>query len=91
MLSYAQTDCYSLVDYISVPKTKEAENNLRNFTVEANDLALNLGGSFYLPYQLHATKNQVYKAYPGIIQLLGLKEMLDPYQIISNGFFEYIK
>lgn len=91
LLSYAQTDCYSLVDYISVPKTKEAENNLRNFTVEANDLALNLGGSFYLPYQLHATKNQVYKAYPGIIQLLGLKEMLDPYQIISNGFFEYIK
>ena len=46
-------------------------------TRELIDAALDGGGSYYLPYQLHATEEQFLRAYPRAPEFLVLKQRLD--------------
>ena len=48
------------------------------WTRELIDGALSLKGSYYLPYQVHATNEQFHKAYPNAKKLMELKTKLDP-------------
>jgi len=45
-------------------------------------------GTYYLPYQLHATKEQFHKAYPRVNQWLEQKKHLDPENIFRNIFWQ---
>jgi FAD/FMN-containing dehydrogenase len=51
---------------------------------ELIDVALSVGGSYYLPYQLHATGEQFRRAYPRAGEFLALKQRLDPRNKFRN-------
>jgi FAD/FMN-containing dehydrogenase len=50
------------------------------------DLAISVGGTFYLPYQLDYTQSQVERAYPGLRDFFIATRRFDPDGIFSNAF-----
>ena len=64
---------------------------MKQFTQDLIDKALNLGGTFYLPYRLHYTGQQLLKAYPNISQWQEIKKSLDPEETFYSNLYEYIK
>ena len=65
-LSYAPADRIACVMLFSQEKTHRAEEDMRRMTQELIDRTLDLGGSYYLPYRLHARPDQMVRAYPGL-------------------------
>ncbi|MFC0254102.1 FAD-binding oxidoreductase [Massilia consociata] len=55
-----------------------------DWTREMIDTALRFGGRYYLPYQLHATREQFDRAYPEAAALRLLKRRVDPAGRFSN-------
>jgi FAD/FMN-containing dehydrogenase len=78
ILAWANTDVFAFVVYYKQGTSAEARNQVGIWTRELIDAALNLGGSFYLPYQLHATREQFLRAYPRATEFFALKRKLDP-------------
>jgi len=54
------------------------------WTRELIDLVLAHEGRYYLPYQLHATRDQFNRAYPEASALRSLKADVDPSNKFSN-------
>lgn len=52
------------------------------------DAALAEGGSFYLPYQIHATPAQFLAAYPRAAEYFALKSLVDPDYKFRNRLWE---
>ena len=57
-------------------------------TRETIDLALNVGGTFFLPYQLYYTPEQVRRAYPQIDTFFAAKQRYDPQGLLTSTFYE---
>jgi FAD/FMN-containing dehydrogenase len=51
------------------------------------DAALACGGRYYLPYRLHATREQMRRAYPRAQAFFELKRRYDPDEIFQNQFY----
>jgi FAD/FMN-containing dehydrogenase len=58
------------------------------WTRELIDAAIDEGGSYFLPYQLHATPEQFHRAYPRARDLFALKDRLDPAYKFRNRLIE---
>ncbi len=70
-------------------RTREDDRqNVSTWTKELIDEALARGGSYYLPYQIHATPQQFQQAYPLAEQFFALKQKLDPTGKFSNRLWE---
>lgn len=91
LMAYAKDDVFALVCLFSQKQTPEDEEKMRTFTQKVIDDALKMNGSFYLPYRLHFTKEQLLKAYPSTLDWMVLKKKWDPDQIFDSQFFEYIE
>lgn len=79
---------FAFVIYYGQLTTIAAQTEVGKWTCELIDLAvIKNGGTYFLPYQLHATKEQFYKAYPRMNQWLELKKHLDPENIFRNIFW----
>src|SRR4029078_5186785 len=52
------------------------------------DAVLSVGGSYYLPYQPHATPEQFHRAYPRAKELFALKRELDPEYRLRNVLWD---
>lgn len=63
-LSYAKVDSVAFVFYYRLPKTAEADEYLHMINQVLSTRAIQLDGSFYLPYRLHYTKEQLETCYP---------------------------
>ncbi len=88
VLSYAKDDVFAVVLYLSQGTNSEGNADMGHLTRRLIDLAESLDGTFYLPYQLHYTKQQLKAAYPGLDVFLQLKRKYDPSGIISNRLYE---
>ena len=49
--------------------------------------SLDLGGRYYLPYRLHATREQFRRAYPRSDRFFELKALYDPGELFQNQFY----
>lgn len=87
ILSYASKDSFSFVLYINILNTDSGKKATQKWTQELIDNALICGGTFYLPYQLSARKDQLLKAYPNFKEFLKIKNHYDPQSIFSNELF----
>ncbi|WP_204348677.1 hypothetical protein, partial [Serratia marcescens] len=47
-----------------------------------------IGGSFYLPYRLHARRDQVTRAYPRLAEVAERKRALDPGLLFRNAMWD---
>ena len=64
--------------------TPKADEKMLGLTEELIDQVIALGGSFYLPYRLHARRDQVEKAYPNLAQFAARKRHYDPGLLFRN-------
>lgn len=87
-LRYADADLFALVMLFNQPRTAEGETAMVAMTRELIDAALSLGGRYYLPYRLHATREQFRRAYPMAPGFFDLKRKYDPEGLFRNRFYE---
>lgn len=84
LLPWARQEVFSLVVYFKQRVHDKAQAQTGAWTRAMIDAALHYGGRYYLPYQLHATREQFLRAYPEVAQLRRLKQTLDPQGKFSN-------
>ena len=87
-LPYAKEDRFAFVLYFNQKLNEKDSKILQKTTTDLIDVATNLGGTFYLPYQLYYSKEQLQKAYPGIDEFFDSKKKYDPQGLFTNQFYE---
>jgi FAD/FMN-containing dehydrogenase len=87
-LPYAKDDMFGFVLYFNVKFDDKDNEILRKTTVDLIDVAQKSGGTYYLPYQLFYSKDQLRKSYPEIDAFFAAKKKYDPIGLFSNKFYE---
>ena len=90
-LRYANEEVFGFVMLFNQEKGIEAETEMQLLTRKLIDVAIAFKGTYYLPYRLHATKEQMHKAYPQAQQFFLLKKKYDPAEIFRNQFYDAYK
>lgn len=86
-LRYADQAMFALVMLFNQPRTPQADQQMAVMTRELIETALAVGGRYYLPYRLHATIEQFYRAYPQARQFFKLKRLYDPDDLFQNELY----
>jgi FAD/FMN-containing dehydrogenase len=87
-LPYAKDDRIAYVLYFNQKLTTEDSQKLEEATAQLIDLATSLDGTFYLPYQLYYSSEQLRAAYPEVDAFFAGKKKFDPTELFSNTFYE---
>jgi FAD/FMN-containing dehydrogenase len=98
-LRFVDTDPVSVLNFAPAPRiaavllftqgvSVEADAAMQSLTQALIDRMLALGGSFYLPYRLHARPEQVRAAYPRLAEFLTQKRRYDPQLRFRNLMWE---
>jgi FAD/FMN-containing dehydrogenase len=86
VLDYAQGERFSLVLFLSQQVSDEGSKDMASLTRALVESSLDLGGTFYLPYQQHYTREQVAQAYPRLEEFFATKRRYDPGLRFQNSF-----
>jgi FAD/FMN-containing dehydrogenase len=87
-LPYAKQDVFAFVLYFNQKLNETASIRMRKTTSDLIDLALRLNGTFYLPYQLYYSTEQLHRAYPEIDSFFAQKKSYDPIGLFTNKLYE---
>jgi FAD/FMN-containing dehydrogenase len=87
-LSYARKDAFSVVLYINQSTDDGGNAKMQKLTSDLIDLAAENGGRFFLPYQLHYSREQLEKSYTEINGFFARKLIFDPQAIFTNAWYE---
>jgi FAD/FMN-containing dehydrogenase len=68
--------------------TPEGEIDMMQTTEALIDRVTAIGGAFYLPYRLHARRDQVEKAYPTVSDFVAAKRRYDPQLRFRNAMWD---
>jgi FAD/FMN-containing dehydrogenase/uncharacterized membrane protein YhaH (DUF805 family) len=77
-LAWAREEVFAFVVYYKQGTDGVEKGRVAVWTRELIDATLDCGGTYYLPYQPHATVEQFHRAYPDAEKLFALKDRLDP-------------
>jgi FAD/FMN-containing dehydrogenase len=83
-LAYSRGDRVAAVMLFSQRMAPADEEDMMAMTQRLIDAALDAGGSFYLPYRLHARRDQVARAYPRLDEVTARKRHYDPRLLFRN-------
>lgn len=78
LLGWARGETFAFVVYYQQRTTPEAIVKVGEWSREMVDAVLAVGGTYYLPYQNHATREQFLAAYPRAPEYFELKRRVDP-------------
>ena len=87
-LSYSKEDMFALVFLINQGISEKDIEKTGEVVREIIDLALELDGSYYLPYYHYPTKEQMSTAYPTAEEFFQKKKEYDPEERFMNQFYE---
>jgi FAD/FMN-containing dehydrogenase len=87
-LSWANREVFAFVIYYKQETNPEAKEHVKKWTLEMTDAILSENGTWYLPYQPHATVEQFQKGYPNSAKYFALKNKLDPDQRFTNKLLD---
>ena len=87
-LRYADGPMIAFVMLFVQDRTEEGERGMQTMTRDLIDAALEHDGCYYLPYRLHATRDQFNRAYPQAARFFALKRNYDPGELFQNRFYE---
>ena len=88
LLDYAKADWFGVVLYLNFDVNEQDMRKIKEAHSDLIDLAQSLGGSFYLPYQLSATRAQIEKSFPEFGKFLELKKKYDADLLFTSKFYE---
>ena len=88
VLSFAPAPRIAAVMLFPQSMTDEGERSMQAMTERLIDRVLALGGSYYLPYRLHARGDQLRAAYPRIEEFSAKKRTYDPQLRFRNMMWE---
>jgi len=88
LLAWARTECFAFVLYYKQRTRENAKARVAVWTRELIDAVLACDGTYYLPYQIHATAEQFHRAYPRARELFALKARLDPDFRFRNALWD---
>lgn len=88
LMAWVRGETFAFVLYHKQRRRDNAINRVGVWTRELIDAALSVGGTYYLPYQLHATHAQFHAAYPRARELFALKKQLDPDYRFRNALWD---
>jgi hypothetical protein len=86
-LNYAPTSRVAVVLYFNQERNDNDVKRITDFTQGLINDTLKLNGTFFLPYQLYFTKDQLKHAYPMIDRFFALKKTFDPKLLLMNEFY----
>lgn len=78
LLAWARGETFAFVVYYKQRTRPNARERVAVWTRELIDAVIACGGTYYLPYQPHATAAQFHRAYPRARELFALKAKYDP-------------
>lgn len=87
LLAYAPTRRIAAVMSFTQAMDGTAEADMRAMTRDLTERVIDLGGSFYLPYRLHASAAQMHRAYPRAVEFAALKRRYDPGVLFRNALW----
>ena len=87
-LPYAREDMFAFVLYFNVKFNDKDNEILRRTTTDLIDVAQKAGGTYYLPYQLFYSQEQLRRSYPGVGDFFLTKKKYDPISLMSNQFYQ---
>jgi FAD/FMN-containing dehydrogenase len=87
-LPYAKENMFAFVLYFNVKFNTRDNEILRKTTGDLIDVAHRASGTYYLPYQLLYSREQLRKSYPEIDDFFAAKKKYDPSGLFSNKFYE---
>lgn len=88
VLAFAPTNRIAAVMSFSQRITPEAERGMRALTEALIERALALGGTYYLPYRLHARRDQFQRSYPRWAEFAEAKRRHDPRTLFRHGLWD---
>lgn len=87
LLTWAPVETFAFVLYHKQRTRENAKSRVGVWTRELIDAVLSVGGTYYLPYQPHATVEQFHRAYPRALELFRLKDVVDPQFRFTNSLW----
>ncbi len=89
IMAYAQPEeSFALVCYINMANNPFGREKAQRWTQKLIDRVIAHGGTYYLPYQLHANQEQFKRTYPRYKELLAIKNVVDPNCRFMNSFLQ---
>ncbi len=79
---------FGFVLYFNVKFNEKDNEILKKATADLIDVAQRAGGTYYLPYQLFYSRQQLQKSYPEIGEFFATKKKYDPIGLFTNKFYE---
>lgn len=91
LLPYVRQDSFSFVLFFSQQESAPGEAEMKAFTQKLIAQALQLGGTFYLPYRPHFDRAMLFAAYPSLPLWFETKMKFDPASIFESDFINGIR
>lgn len=88
LLAWAREETFAFVVYYRQGTTSQDKQKVSLWSRAMIDAVTAEGGTYYLPYQLHATDTQFHAAYPRANEFFTLKQKLDPHNRFSNQLWD---
>jgi FAD/FMN-containing dehydrogenase len=87
-LAWARGETFAFVVYYKQGTDEAEQAHAATWTRAMIDEVLSVGGTYYLPYQPHATDDQFHRAYPGAIEYFEIKKRYDPTDKFTNTLWD---
>ncbi len=87
-LRYADRQMLCFVMLFNHSRRTRADEAMQAVTRELVEAAMKLGGRYYLPYRLHASREQFHRAYPMAREFFSRKKAHDPEGLFHSLFYE---
>ncbi|PMS15507.1 FAD-binding oxidoreductase [Trinickia dabaoshanensis] len=88
IMAWARGETFAFVLYHKQRTRENARERVAVWTRELIDAVLAVGGTYYLPYQLHATHEQFHRAYPRAREMFALKQQFDPQYRLRGALWD---
>lgn len=86
-LRYADQPMFAFVMLFTMKRDAQTDDDMMEMTRELIDATLECGGTYYLPYRLHAQVEQFHRAYPQAEAFFERKRHYDPDGRFVNEFY----
>lgn len=87
-LAWAREEVFAFVVYYKQGTSAEERQKVGQWTRQMIDAILSENGSYYLPYQPHATTEQFRAAYPDADKYFAVKRQVDPDNRLQNKLWQ---